>query len=103
MSASSGVIPARKTAYATVKKGQCIKVINTHGKQVVDFWAFNPDDASDHLSMVHTRTVLTKVSLSLKDTLVSTRRKPMMTLIEDTTPGVHDIVWLVKLIAICVD
>ncbi|RFU34252.1 hypothetical protein B7463_g2067, partial [Scytalidium lignicola] len=93
MAASSGIIPARKAAYAQVQKGQCIKVINTHGKQVVDFWAFNPNDSSDHLSMVHTRTVLTKVSLNVSDTLVSTRRKPMLTLVEDTTPGVHDMVW----------
>ena len=88
-----GIIPARKAVAFSVKQGQDLTVINTHGKQVVDFWAFNPKDNHDFLSMVHTRTILTKVSISEGDKLYSTRRKPLLTLIKDTTRGVHDIVW----------
>lgn len=88
-----GVIPARKAVAFMAKAGQDIKVINTFGKQVVDFWAFNPNDPNDFLSMVHTRTILLKISLSKGDKLYSTRRKPMLTLTEDTTRGVHDIIW----------
>ncbi|KAJ5736963.1 polysaccharide deacetylase family protein [Penicillium malachiteum] len=88
-----GIIPARKAVAFSVKKGQDINVINTYGKQVGDFWAFNPDDPNDFLSMVHTRTVLVKIALSKGDRLYSTRRKPMLTLIEDTTQGVHDMIW----------
>ncbi|KIW10584.1 hypothetical protein PV08_11548 [Exophiala spinifera] len=87
------IIPARKAVAFSVKRGQEVRIVNTHGKQVVDFWAFNPDDANDFLSMVHTRTILLKVSLSKGDTLYSTRRKPMLVLTEDTTKGVHDIIW----------
>ncbi|TVY39928.1 Peptidoglycan deacetylase [Lachnellula subtilissima] len=43
--------------------------------------------------MVYTRTGFLKVSLSKGDKLYSTRRKPMLTLTEDTTRGVHDIIW----------
>ncbi len=88
-----GIIPARKAVAFPVKAGQEVKVINTHGKQVVDFWAFNPKDPNDFLSMVHTRTILLKVSLAKGDELYSTRRKPMLVLTEDTTKGVHDIIW----------
>ena len=88
-----GITPARKAVAFLVKKGQDIKIYNSYGKQVVDFWAFNPSDPHDFLSMVHTRTVLLKVSLSKGDKLYSTRRKPMLTLTEDTTKGVHDIIW----------
>jgi uncharacterized protein YcgI (DUF1989 family) len=88
-----GLIPARKATAFSVKAGQNVKVINTYGKQVVDFWAFNPDDPNDFLSMVHTRTILLKVSLARGDKLYSTRRKPILTLTEDTTPGVHDLIW----------
>ncbi|KAK5557932.1 hypothetical protein LTR46_004110 [Exophiala xenobiotica] len=91
--ARMGLIPARKAVAFPVKAGQEIKVINTYGKQVVDFWAFNPNDPNDFLSMVHTRTILLKVSLSKGDGLYSTRRKAMLILTEDTTPGVHDIIW----------
>lgn len=89
------ISPARKSVAVSVQKGQSIKVINTHGKQVVDFWAFNPQDHLDYLSMVHTRTVLTKISIALGDSLYSTKRKAMLKLTEDTTPGVHDLVWSV--------
>lgn len=87
------ILPARKAVALRVQKGQELKLVNTHGKQVVDFWAFNPNDAHDFLSMVHTRTILLAVSLSKGDKLYSTRRKPMLTLTEDTSKGVHDILW----------
>ena len=37
-------IPARKGKAAYVAAGQSFKVINTHGQQVVDTWAFRQDD-----------------------------------------------------------
>lgn len=88
-----GIIPARQAVALLARQGQEINVINTHGKQVVDFWAFNPGDPHDFLSMVHTRTILVKIALSNGDKLFSTRRKPMLTLTEDTSPGVHDMTW----------
>lgn len=77
----------------SVRKGQQLKITNTHGKQVVDFFAFNPKDSNDFLSMVHTRTILTSISIRPGDNLYSTRRKPMLKLVQDTTPGVHDLTW----------
>ncbi|KAI0150167.1 polysaccharide deacetylase family protein [Xylariaceae sp. FL1272] len=86
-------IPARKAVAVSIRVGQSIRVTNTHGKQVVDFWAFNPNDSHDFLSMVHTRTVLRAVAIRKGDALYSTRRKPLLKLVEDTTPGVHDMIW----------
>ena len=88
------IIPARKAVAFAVKAGQDIKIINTHGKQVLDFWAFNPNDAHDFLSTVHTRTILLKVALSPGDKLYSTRRNAILTLTTDTTThGTHDLIW----------
>ncbi|PVH85599.1 polysaccharide deacetylase family protein [Cadophora sp. DSE1049] len=87
------LIPARKAVAISVQKGQEIKVCNSYGKQVVDFWAFNPNDPHDFLSMVHTRTILMKVSIARNDKLYSTRRTHVLTLSEDTTKGVHGIKW----------
>ncbi|CAK7238433.1 hypothetical protein SEUCBS140593_010683 [Sporothrix eucalyptigena] len=88
------LIPARKAVAFAVKAGQDIKIINTHGKQVLDFWAFNPDDVHDFLSMVHTRTILLQVALRPGNKLYSTRRKTMLTLTADTTThGTHDLIW----------
>lgn len=89
-------VPARRGKAALVKKGQAIKIINTHGQQIVDTWAFNPCDMAEYLSMQHTRAFLNKVIPSVGDVLVSNRRRPMLTLVEDTSPGVHD-----TLIAAC--
>ena len=48
-------ISARKGKAAFVEKGQRIRVINTHGEQVVDTWAFNRADLREFMSMEHTR------------------------------------------------
>ncbi|CAG9939962.1 unnamed protein product [Clonostachys rosea f. rosea IK726] len=87
------IIPARQAVAFEVKAGQTVKVINTFGQQVVDFWAFNPADPNDFLSMVHCRTILLKVAIAKGDKLYSTRRQPILTLVEDTSPGVHDMIW----------
>lgn len=90
------LIPARKGAAARVGKGQVVTVINTHGSQVVDTWAFRADDLSEFMSMEHSRGAMLKVNPGNGDTLRSNRRRPMLTIVEDTSGGVHD-----TLIAAC--
>ena len=48
-------IPARRGKAAFVAAGQTITVINTHGEQVVDTWAFCLSDLSEFMSNEHTR------------------------------------------------
>ena len=38
------LIPARHGVADRMKKGQTLKVINTFGQQVIDFWAFAAND-----------------------------------------------------------
>lgn len=87
------LLPARKAVAFSIKEGQFLKIVNTHGKQVIDFWAFNPMDKNNFLSMVHCRTILLTVTPHVGDRLYSTRRKAILTLVEDTTRGVHDMIW----------
>jgi uncharacterized protein len=89
-------IPARTGMAAELKKGQSIKIINTHGKQVVDTWAFAGSDLKEYMSMSHSRASTLHISPLVGDTLVTNLRRPMLKLVEDTTPGVHD-----TLIAAC--
>ncbi|KAF4436570.1 polysaccharide deacetylase family protein [Fusarium austroafricanum] len=86
-------LTARQSVAVPLKQGQSLQVINTHGKQVVDFWAFNPKDSHDYLSMSHTRAMLSSISLHKGNNLYNCRRKPILTLIEDTTPGIHDMLF----------
>jgi uncharacterized protein YcgI (DUF1989 family) len=131
MSSSTQTVPARRGAATLVRHGQKIKIINTHGNQVVDTWALalpstalstasskaeaplypnatsnSPSkytavanaaaSAPEYMSMCHCRASLLKVTPAIGDVMVSQKRAPMIKIIEDTTPGVHD-----TLIAAC--
>lgn len=89
-------IPARSGVALKLARGMTIKIINTHGHQVVDTWAFNHEDVDESMSMEHSRASMLKLVPTVGDTLVTNYRRPILTLIEDTTPGVHD-----TLIAAC--
>jgi uncharacterized protein len=96
MSAPLVEIPARKGKVAVMPQGAHIKVINTHGEQVVDTWAFNCSEPGECMSMEHTRAHTLRISPRLGDSLRTNRRRPIMTIIEDTSGGIHD-----TLIAAC--
>ena len=83
-------IPARSGKAARVARDAKIKVVNTHGQQVVDTWAFAQRDLREFMSMEHTRATLTKMRPAVGDALYSNRRRPILTLVEDTSSGVHD-------------
>ena len=83
-------IPARSGRAAPVARGQKVKVVNTHGQQVIDTWAFAQRDLREFMSMEHTRATLTKMRPQVGDALYSNRRRSILTLVEDTSPGVHD-------------
>jgi uncharacterized protein YcgI (DUF1989 family) len=83
-------IPARKGRAAPVRKGQTVKVINTKGQQVVDTWAFNAEDLHEFLSMEHSRVAIGHIIPKIGDVLVTNRRRPILTLVADTSGGIHD-------------
>jgi uncharacterized protein YcgI (DUF1989 family) len=91
-------LPARRGRAVRLGKGQSIKIINTHGTQVVDTWAFNSDDLGEFMSMEHLRAYLTRIFPHAGDPLVTNRRRPILHFVEDTSPGIHD-----TLIAACDD
>jgi len=83
-------IPARKGKAQQLRKGQRLKVINTTGQQVVDTWAFNAEDMREFMSMEHSRVAIGHIIPAIGDGLVTNRRRPILTLIEDTSGGIHD-------------
>jgi uncharacterized protein YcgI (DUF1989 family) len=89
-------IPARRGKAALVAKGQTIRVINTHGEQVVDTWAFNAENHAEFMSMEHSRAGMLHITPHVGDTLLTNKRRPILTLVEDTSGNVHD-----TLIAAC--
>jgi uncharacterized protein len=95
---------ARSGVAVPLQQNQTITIINTHGTQVVDFFAFvsaNPTsvaamDWSHHLSMSHTRASTCHLSPLVGDVLTTTKREPILRLERDNSGGVHD-----TLIAAC--
>jgi uncharacterized protein YcgI (DUF1989 family) len=83
-------IPAREGRAVRLAAGDQIAVVNTHGTQVLDTWAFAMDDPAEYMSMEHTRSVNSRWSPAVGTVFVSTRRRNMLTLAADTSPGVHD-------------
>ena len=67
-------------------------MINTYGEQVVDTWTFNRLDMREFMSMEHSRAHTLHLIPRVGDMLRSNHRQPMLTLIEDTSGGVHDTV-----------
>ena len=90
MSHTPVAIPARRGKAARVARGQTATVINTHGKQVVDTWAFNATALGEFMSMEHSRAGMLHLIPRVGDTLLTNVRRPILTLIEDTAGNVHD-------------
>ncbi len=84
-------IPARSGKADIVKCGQSIRVINTHGKQVVDTWAFNIEDLREFQSNEHTRPTLLNMKFKPGDALYTNKRRPILEVVKDTSGGVHDL------------
>ncbi len=85
-------VPARQGRAVRLSAQDHIKLINTHGTQVIDMWAFNADDPLEIMSMHHTKSMLRRMFPRQGDAFYTYRRRPILTLVEDHSPGVHDVV-----------
>ena len=83
-------IPARRGKATELAAGQGVRVINTHGQQVVDTWAFRRDDLTEFMSMEHSRTSLGRIMPTVGQSMVTNHRRPILTLVEDNSGGIHD-------------
>lgn len=96
MTVALQTIPARGGKAARLRQGQIVEVVNTHGQQVVDSWAFSAEEPAEFMSMEHSRASFRKAIPEIGDTYVTNRRRPILHIVNDTSPGVHD-----TLIAAC--
>ncbi len=83
-------IPARRGKAARVCAGQHVRIVNTHGAQVVDTWAFSAADPTEWMAMEASRAYFLKLAAAIGDSFVTNRRRPILTLAEDTSGGRHD-------------
>jgi uncharacterized protein YcgI (DUF1989 family) len=93
---SSHVVAARTGLAVAVDAGQRITIVDVAGGQVGDFFAFVRDDLTEYLSASHTRAYNSRLFPEVGQPFVSTRRRPILRVLGDTSPGYHDM-----LIAAC--
>lgn len=84
------ILPARYGRAMRLSAGQSVEVVNLHGSQVVDSWAFAAADPAEYLAMDQTRSVNSTIFVRQDMRLISNRRRAMLLLAEDTSPGIHD-------------
>lgn len=94
MTASSEIerirVPARQGRMVALSAGDLVDVVNTHGGQVVDTWAFAADDPEEYMSMEHSRILHYRLSFAPGDALCTDRWRTILSFVADTSPGVHD-------------
>ena len=85
-------IDARCGVAVRVGAGKQLTVINPSGNQVCDFWVFSADDLGEYSSMEHLHTALGSIFPKVGDGVTSNLRRTVVTIVEDTSVGVHDTV-----------
>lgn len=88
----SVIVPGSHGRAVRVSAGDSVRVVNTHGTQVVDFWAVRADRPEIAMSMQHSRIRWRNLRPRPGDEMLDEERATLLTLLEDTSPGVHDTV-----------
>ena len=84
------VVPATRGKGWRVAAGERVAVVDVEGGQVVDLFAFCAEDPVEHLSASHTRVTLERMFPAVGESFLTDRRRPILRLVEDTSPGHHD-------------
>ncbi len=83
-------IPPQSARLIAVPAGAHVEIEDPHGTQIGDLWAFARDDPREHLSVGHTRIAISRLFPRPGEAFWSSRMRPLLTLVEDRSPGIHD-------------
>lgn len=85
------MIPAGHGRAFRMRAGDQVRIGLPEGPQVADMFAFAGAGLDEFLSTAHTRSCLERLGPGVGEAFYSTRRRPMLRLLEDNSPGVHDL------------
>jgi uncharacterized protein YcgI (DUF1989 family) len=89
-------VPPGTAKAVRVAAGDLVRVIDVEGGQVGDVFAFTDIGVdtgaglTEHHSAAHTRAATDRLFPAVGEPFVTERRRPILTLVEDTSPGEHD-------------
>jgi len=86
-------IPAATGAGLRVAAGEYLQVVDVEGRGCGDVFALAAGDPTEYLSASHTRVQVDRLFPQVGQSFFSSRRRPMLQLEEDRTPGVHDMLF----------
>lgn len=84
-------IPAGEGRAFRVRSGQLVEIVAIEGPQVADMWAFAEPALREFLSTEHTRSCLDRLTPYVGQAFYSNLRRPMLTIVADSSPGRHDL------------
>ena len=82
-------IPARAPWSRIIKRGETLRIIDTHGQQAVDFLCYNAHDFDERYHEPNTIKKAGHILLTTGDVLSSDRANPRFTIVADSFGG-HD-------------
>jgi uncharacterized protein len=83
-------VPAGHGLAIRLSTGDEITIVNESGTQVVDTWAFSAEEPAHAMSMEHSRVENSRLSALPGGVYVTDRRVPILAVVTDKSPGIHD-------------
>jgi uncharacterized protein len=87
------LVPGGEGRAVGVREGQHFRITDVEGGQVGDLFAFAAADPAEYASAEHTRVAIRKLFPRPGDPVLTNRRRPILSVLEDTSPGRHDMLY----------
>src|SRR5947207_15220514 len=91
--AGSVWVPGGQGRAVVVRQGQYVRVVDVEGGQVGDLFAFAAADPGEFASAGHTRLAISRLFPRPGDPVLTSRRRPILVMAEDASPGRHDMLY----------
>jgi uncharacterized protein len=89
----SVLVPPAEGRAVMVREGQHVRVVDVEGGQVGDLFAVAAADPGEYASASHTRVAIAKLFPRPGDPVLTNRRRPILSVTADTSPGRHDMLY----------
>ena len=89
----SVLVPPGEGRAVLVREGHHVRVVDVEGGQVGDLFAVAAADPGEYASAGHTRVAIRKLFPRPGDPVLTNRRRPILSVTADTSPGRHDMLY----------
>jgi uncharacterized protein YcgI (DUF1989 family) len=86
-------VPGYSGRFLLVERGRRIRITDVCGTQIGDLFVLARRDDREFLSASVTRSVNWRLFPQIGQSFYSTTRRPILTLLEDHSPGIHDMLF----------